>query len=147
MKYIPAHTKTRHDKRTVLDHNVKEICSFEVEGHFTDFESFNREYINSRKKLWKDSPWGKGDWSEELDLGYQNYRKVIELANYTISYYENKFDYRVPAKVRCCGSWLTLGKFTNTCESCQSDYNGSGQLLAPRRFWGEETGENWTDCI
>ena len=40
---------------------------------------------------------------------------------------------------------LTLG--VSTCTKCGADYNSSGQLLAPRYQWGEETGEHWTDCI
>jgi hypothetical protein len=46
------------------------------------------------------------------------------------------------AQARClCGHTIFLGSFTNTCEKCGRDYNMSGQELAPRRFWGEETGE------
>lgn len=43
-----------------------------------------------------------------------------------------------------CGHEVVLAHFTNTCE-CGSDFNSSGQQLAPREFWGEETGEHWTD--
>lgn len=43
-----------------------------------------------------------------------------------------------------CGSKVILDDFT--C-SCGADYNNSGQRLAPREHWGEETGEHWTDCI
>jgi len=49
-------------------------------------------------------------------------------------------------QVKCCGVWLTCDGFTNTC-SCGKDYNFSGDLLAPREQWGEETGEHWTDII
>ena len=48
---------------------------------------------------------------------------------------------------RCsCGTEIGLGNFTNTCHGCGADYNGSGQLLAPREQWGCETGEHWTEC-
>ena len=37
-------------------------------------------------------------------------------------------------EVYCYSSW------SNECE-CGTEYNGGGQRLAPREFWGEETGE------
>lgn len=53
----------------------------------------------------------------------------------------------VPAAIRCaCGAEVELGHFTNTCE-CGRDFNMSGDELAPREQWGEETGEHWTECI
>lgn len=56
--------------------------------------------------------------------------------------------YRHPSVIRCesCGNPVALGNFTNPCE-CGVDYNGSGCRLAPRHFWGEETGEHWTECV
>jgi hypothetical protein len=44
-------------------------------------------------------------------------------------------------EVKCCGTWLACDRFTNTCHRCGRDYNWNGQALAPREFWGEETGE------
>ena len=50
-------------------------------------------------------------------------------------------------EVRCCGQWLRVtGRFTTTCDHCGTDYNSSGQRLAPRADWGEETGEHWSEC-
>ena len=49
-------------------------------------------------------------------------------------------------QVKCCGHWMTCDAFTVTCDHCGADYNMSGQRLAPREQWGEETGEHWTDC-
>lgn len=47
--------------------------------------------------------------------------------------------------IRCdCGCELTLySGWANGCD-CGLEYNGSGQQLAPRRFWGEETGETFS---
>jgi len=45
-----------------------------------------------------------------------------------------------------CGREVVLSGFTNTCE-CGTDYNQSGQLLAPRSQWGCETGESLTDIL
>lgn len=50
-----------------------------------------------------------------------------------------------PPVMRCdCGKTLVLNcGWENTC-SCGQSFNGSGQLLAPRSQWGEETGEQGT---
>jgi hypothetical protein len=54
---------------------------------------------------------------------------------------------RTPALLRCdCGCEVELRNFTNTCHDCGADYNTSGSRLAAREFWGEETGEHWTEC-
>jgi len=57
--------------------------------------------------------------------------------------------YVEPAVVicECCGAKVYLESFTNTCDTCDSDYNISGQLLAPRSQWGEETGEYLGDIL
>lgn len=50
--------------------------------------------------------------------------------------------------IRCdCGEEVFCTQFTNTCETCHADYNMSGDLLAPREQWGEETGEQPSDCV
>jgi hypothetical protein len=41
------------------------------------------------------------------------------------------------AEVHCDNAWA------NECERCEREYNGSGQQLAPRSQWGEETGETF----
>ncbi len=47
--------------------------------------------------------------------------------------------------IRCeCGDELLCLRNTNTC-SCGRDYNMSGQELAPRSQWGQETGEHPVD--
>ena len=53
----------------------------------------------------------------------------------------------MPKLIECpCGKEVFCVAFTNTCE-CGIDYNFSGQRLAPREQWGEETGEHPTECI
>jgi hypothetical protein len=53
-----------------------------------------------------------------------------------------------PAQAKChCGHIIELATFTNTCEKCGRDYNMSGQELAPRSQWGEETGESVSDIL
>ena len=54
--------------------------------------------------------------------------------------------YREPAVGQCdCGAHVTLQGFTNTCDRCGADYNMSGNRLADRAQWGEETGEHLAD--
>lgn len=57
--------------------------------------------------------------------------------------------YVTPAAVRCeCGAEVDLwNSWANTCDACGREYNGSGQLLAPREQWGEETGETQADFL
>ena len=55
-----------------------------------------------------------------------------------------------PPVIQClrCQSEVTLADaWLSTCSHCGSDYNGSGQLLAPRHLWGEETGEHPADLV
>ena len=49
------------------------------------------------------------------------------------------YNYYQPAVIRCsCGRELPLSDcMTNSCE-CGLEYNGGGQLLAPRSQWGDE---------
>ena len=59
------------------------------------------------------------------------------------SYYE-------PPVIQClrCQSEVTLADaWLSICSRCGADYNGSGQLLAPRHVWGEETGEHFADLL
>lgn len=61
---------------------------------------------------------------------------------------EQDWSYTEPAVLRCdCGEHVSLDGFTCTCERCGADYNSSGQRLAPRSQWGEETGESLGDIL
>ena len=55
-----------------------------------------------------------------------------------------------PPVIQClrCQSEVTLADaWLSTCSRCGADYNGSGQLLAPRHLWGEETNEHPADLL
>ena len=59
---------------------------------------------------------------------------------------EYKNRYTECAVGKCsCGELVYLDGFTNECRKCSADYNMSGQRLAPREQWGEETGEHPAD--
>ena len=50
----------------------------------------------------------------------------------------------IPAVIECdaCEARVVLeSEWANACPSCGREYNGCGQLLAPRSQWGEESGE------
>lgn len=63
------------------------------------------------------------------------------------------YTYYQPAIVRCeCGHNIELDDaMTNGCDRCGREYNGSGQLLAPRSQWEEPWDEDgllaWGDGI
>ena len=141
-----AYIATCIQRTSYMEHNFAGICNFEVHdiNCSENIEVFHKEYIASRKQLYFVRKWGT--WSAENDLGYKNFLMVLQSGNYKLGYYENSFQYRVSPQIKCCGEWLSLHNFTNTCPQCQADYNASGQLLAPRSQWGEETGENWEEC-
>jgi hypothetical protein len=87
---------------------------------------------------------------EVLPPGTQdNYSKCISGEYDVVDKGIRKFrhTYWHPAVGICddCGSEVELRGFTNTCD-CGADYNMSGQRLAPRSQWGEETGEPWYEC-
>lgn len=69
---------------------------------------------------------------------------VFELqANSDIYIHYNKCFKRIKCN---CGESIDCLEFTNTCDNCEADYNMQGDLLAPRKQWGIETGEQWQDC-
>jgi hypothetical protein len=67
---------------------------------------------------------------------------------YDLGVQKREHHYYQPAVGECvhCKRHVTLGSFTNTC-LCGADYNMSGQLLAHRSQWGEETGETADDIL
>lgn len=78
-----------------------------------------------------------------------NYDKCVsgEINVYFEGLITRPWSYVEPAVGQCaCGANVSLANFTNTCDKCGRDYNMSGQLLAPREQWGEETGEHWSEC-
>ena len=81
--------------------------------------------------------------------GLENLKRCESGENGTVGPHFEKIEMRIfhPALLKCdyCGEVVYLDGFTNSC-SC-SDYNMSGQRLAPRSQWGEETGESVSDIL
>jgi len=61
---------------------------------------------------------------------------------------DSSYHYYEPAQIRCdCRRAVSLDDaVVNSCP-CGREYNGFGQLLAPREQWGEETGETAADIL
>lgn len=91
----------------------------------------------------------KGNLTSQSSAACDNYKMVVSNPDKYIpkGVQTYRHSYKVSAIGICddCGKPVELDAFTNTCE-CGADYNWSGQRLAPRSQWGEETGEHWTDC-
>lgn len=110
---------------------------------------------------WQDSTPGHGmgfacDENGKVDMvalekkpaALDNYNKCLNGTHAVKAPTIQKFQhsYSQPAIGKCdCGCEVQLDSFTNTCDHCNRDYNMSGQLLAPRCQWGEETGESFCD--
>lgn len=74
---------------------------------------------------------------------YKCLNKEIEVEDPYFKKWEH--NYTEPTIGQCdCGAEVVLDRFTNSCD-CGRDYNMSGQELAPREQWGEETGESYAD--
>ena len=120
---------------------------FSVVGQVKNRDHFIELYLKEREKMTEhENCFVNGVYDKSKDYGYLNLLKVLESGKYEIKEIDYDYTYRVPATLKCCGTWLELGKFTNTCSKCGTDYNSSGQQLAARHFWGEETGEMWHEC-
>jgi hypothetical protein len=92
---------------------------------------------------WMRGPAPDYDYVEVPGSGH---RVVVEMHDLGVR--ENHHVYTEPAVGECeCGAHVSLGRFTNTCERCNRDYNSAGQMLAPREQWGEETGESVSDIL
>lgn len=86
--------------------------------------------------------------------GLQNLEKCLS-GEYAVTLQGVKnysYTYREPAEARCsCSRIVELSDpMTNTCD-CGLEYNGSGQLLAPRSQWEEPWDDDglwaWGDGI
>jgi hypothetical protein len=91
-----------------------------------------------------------GNLLNENPASTENYQKCIDGTYDVISngIIKRTNTYWEPAIGICieCGEEVVLCGFTNTCV-CGADYNSSGQRLAPRNQWGEETGESPSDIL
>ena len=89
----------------------------------------------------------------QTDKARKNYEQCLTGKDYdgtelTLTTETYEATWTEPAVGRCsCGAEVVLEDFTNTCDKCGADYNRSGQLLAPREQWGEETGESLSDIL
>lgn len=122
-----------------------------------------RHYINVvsyvRQFSWRDTPSAGFSFecsedgevkTPEHEAGRENLKKCLDGTYDVIDNGVQSWphSYVEPAVGRCvCGAEVVLEGFTNTCDKCERDYNSSGQELAPRGQWGEETGETAADIL
>ena len=141
--------KKAYSKRVAFTQTeiIADGWSFTVKGSGLTISRFKELFILERSKMhYNESAFVNGVYDKSRDLGYLNLLEVLESGDYQMREFDYDYFHRVPAELKCCGEWLSLGSFTNTCPHCGADYNGSGSLLASRNQWGEETGEHWSDC-
>lgn len=124
-------------RQSIVETNFERVFSLESDpGRMYGFDSDEK---------------GEIDFSVLAVPALENARKLLkgEIPGYVdrgvISWTKRYTD---PAVGRCdkCGREVVLSGFTNTC-LCGADYNMSGQSLAPRAQWGEETGESLSDIL
>lgn len=89
-----------------------------------------------------------GNLVEQCEKYGECIQKVKEGKMIDMGIKKYEWTYTEPAVGLCnyCNQEVVLHGFTNTCE-CGVDYDSSGNELAPRSQWGEETGECWFDII
>ena len=120
---------------------------FSVVGKVKNRDHFIELFLEDRSKMtFNENCFVDGVYDKSRDYGYLNLLKVLDSGKYEIKEFDYDYTYRVPATLKCCDTWMELSRFTNTCSKCGTDYNSSGQQLAARHFWGEETGEMWHEC-
>lgn len=88
-------------------------------------------------------PPARDAWEQLTKTGSVDGRKYIDLG---VDRRECPYYFAAVGACNACNRPVTLSGFTNTCE-CGLDYNMSGQQLAPREQWGEETGESADDIL
>lgn len=113
---------------------------FSITKKVNNIEDFKREMLEEGVK--------NCEPTEHIKARLDNLQFVLLAGNYSFQPWEHEGYGRLSyPKVKCCGAWIELYSFTNTCNKCGSDYNTAGQLLAPRHQWGEETGEHYSDIL
>ena len=97
---------------------------------------------------------GNIKFADMTEAAKQNYQKALEAVKTgemeDNGVEERRHTYRVPGLIACdrCGHQVDIDdSWLNCCEHCGADYDGSGNLLAPRSQWGEETGESLADIL
>jgi hypothetical protein len=95
---------------------------------------------------------GKVDVDKLQGLARENYDRCLAnthahpLSRGRVEKFEHYYTHPAVGECEDCGEEVQLAGFTNTCD-CGVDYNMSGQRLADRSQWGEETGESVSDIL
>lgn len=87
---------------------------------------------------WKAIDGEKGTWCYKCaEKGVKSALKDVEVPE--------KMWQKGLVEVNCCGVWIECHGTTSSCQNCGKEFNISGQELAPREQWGEETNETSDD--
>lgn len=107
--------------------------SFPVDENDEPCDRFGGEVNPAALDNWAKCLTGEADGRKVIDLGVQ----------------EDSWWVTEPGLIKCgCGELVELNMvMTNTCDECDTDYNSSGQMLAPREQWGWDTGESVSDIL
>ena len=103
-------------------------------------EKFRVEVIVTNKETGNQVSYEK-DFDERTDAEDYKQEVLDGMTSHEYSHWKKV----VPVIACSCGAEIVCYDFTNTCD-CGNDYNFAGQLLASREQWGEETGEDISDC-
>jgi hypothetical protein len=90
------------------------------------------------------------DFAELHDCAIDNLLSCYTRADISGPFYSaREWSYMQAAVYRCkCGGEIVCeSPYGNDCNRCNGEFNQSGQRLAPREFWGEETGESYSDIV
>lgn len=124
---------------------IKEREYVEDFNYFIEYESIDEPGCG----FWFECDKDRNILKEELEnAGLENLAKCI-LREHKVKpgrFREIDNSYWEPAQGICnvCGEVVYLySGWANDCEKCGTEYNGSGQMLASRDQWGEETGERF----
>lgn len=135
------------DKDGKVDESKLHPCALEsykgcLTGYITRMEGVQYDIDRQASKRSDTNPYGETVYVPIPGTGTEHTYKVSgEIQTYGKHHHE-------AAVGECdrCGRKVHLHGFTNTCQ-CGADYNMSGQLLASRSQWGEETGESVSDIL
>ena len=86
--------------------------------------------------------------SKKYNFVFDNLEEAIKFQEEWESKSNDSFNYGavVRRSIVCCNEVIICDSFTNTCRTCEANYNFEGTKLAPIEQWGYETGENFQDC-
>ena len=167
---------TEYTWREFADATDAQVGDIIVDGtqveYISDLQTYARlsnvtKYIQQERRVELTRYWHEFEWEDMPGAGYsfdcysdgsfpeaRDEKYFLEVKTKPgLKYYgvhhstRHFFD---PAVIECrvCKGDVILDMvLTNTCEKCGADYSRTGELLASREQWGEDTGESLSDIL